>query len=153
LALALSQISEGCITGVDLSTTMVRAASRRNRTALDRGQLRLLRGDIANLPFRDNRFDKIFSIHTFYFWPEPRDICAALVQLLAHGGRLVSTFATAHTLPNRERVYWHVHRRAEALVKEFEHHHVAATLAYGPDSRQFNNVAIVIDKLDNRSTL
>ena len=67
--------------------------------------------------------------------------------MLAHGGRLVSTFATARKLPNGEWSYWDVHHLAEALVKEFDQYpNIAATLLYGPNSRQYNNVAIVIDK-------
>jgi SAM-dependent methyltransferase len=147
LALTLQQAIQGHVTGIDLSATMLRAASWRNRTALARRQLGLLRGDIAQLPFRNQQFDKILSIHTFYFWPEPGIVCRQLLNLLAQGGRLVSTFATAHATPSGERVYWPLHERAEALVREIQQQaKVAARLADGPDSRQYNNVAIVIDK-------
>ena len=147
LALSLQQAIQGRVTGIDLSVTMLQAAIRRNRTALAHGQLALLRGDIAHLPFGNQQFDKIVSIHTFYFWPDPGAICQQLIKLLAQGGRLVSTFATAHSLANGERVYWPLHQRAEALVREVQQQaNVAAYLAYGPDSRQYNNVAIVIDK-------
>ena len=147
LALTLQQAIQGRVTGMDLSATMVQAASRRNRAALAHGQLALLRGDIAQLPFGNQQFDKIFSIHTFYFWPDPSAICQQLINLLARGGRLVSTFATAHSLPDGERVYWPVHQRAEVLVREVEQQtNSAAHLAIGPDSRQYNNVAVVIDR-------
>ena len=147
LALTLRQAIQGHVTGIDLSATMLRAASRRNRAALAQRQLTLLRGDIAQLPFRHQQFDKILSIHTFYFWPEPGAVCRQLLNLLAPGGRLVSTFATAHTTPSGERVYWPLQQRAEALVREIRRQaKVAAQLADGPDSRQYNNVAIVIDK-------
>ena len=43
-----------------------------------------------------------------------------LTNLLVSGGRLVSTFATAHSLQDGERVYWPLHQRAEALVGEVE---------------------------------
>jgi SAM-dependent methyltransferase len=147
LALALAQADEGRVTGVDLSPTMLRAAARRNRTAIERGQLFLVRGNVATLPFREQRFDKLLSIHTFYFWPDPSSVCTRLITLLAHNSRLVSTFATARKLPNGDWRYWEIHRQAEALVKELDHDpNITATLLYGPDSRAYNNVAIVIDK-------
>jgi ubiquinone/menaquinone biosynthesis C-methylase UbiE len=147
LMLTLAQAQQGRVTGVDLSPTMIRAAARRNWIAIERGQLILLRGNVAALPFGEQRFDKLFSIHTFYFWPDPRAVCTRLISLLAYGGRLVSTFATARKLPNGAWSYWDVHHRAEALVKEFDQYpNIAATLMYGPDSRQYNNVAIVIDR-------
>jgi SAM-dependent methyltransferase len=147
LALALAQAHQGRITGVDLSPAMIRAAAWRNRTAIERGQLLLVRGDVATLPFGEQCFDKLFSIHTFYFWPDLRAVCTRLIAILAHSGRLVSTFATARKLPNGDWNYWDVHRQAEALVKQLDQHpNVTATLMYGPDSRAYNNVAIVIDK-------
>jgi SAM-dependent methyltransferase len=147
LALALAQADHGRVTGVDLSATMLRSAARRNRAAIKRGQLSLVRSDITTLPFGEQCFDKLFSIHTFYFWPDPRAVCMGLIAILAHSGRLVSTFATARRLPNGDWNYWDVHRQAEALVKQLDQHpRITATLMYGPDSRTYNNVAIVIDK-------
>ena len=147
LALALRQTMRGSVTGMDLSATMIRAAGRRNRAALARGQLALLRGDVAQLPFRQQQFDRILSIHTFYFWPDARALCQQLIALLAPGGRLVSTFATARSLRNGERVYWPLHEQAETLVEGVNRQPgVSAHLAGGPDSRQFNNVALVIDR-------
>jgi SAM-dependent methyltransferase len=147
LELALQQARLGCVSGVDLSPTMIRTAARRNRIAVERGQLTLLLGDIASLPFGEQRFTKLFSIHTFYFWPEPRTVCKQLIRLLASGGRLVSTFATARKLPNGEWRYWDNHQLAEALVAEFDRYpNIAAKLMNGPISREYNNVALVIDK-------
>ena len=146
LALALAHAHQGQVTGVDRSATMLRAAARRNQSAVERWQLTLLRGDIAALPFEEAQFDKLFSIHTFYFWPDPRAVCRSLVRILAHGGRLVSTFATARKRPNGEWQYWEVQHLAEALVREFNQYpQLVATLMRGPDSRQYNNVEIVID--------
>ena len=147
LALALQQIIRGHVTGIDLSATMIQAAIRRNRTALAHRQLALLRGDIAHLPFGNQQFDKIMTIHTVYFWPDLDAICQQLIKLLAVGGRLVSTFATAQTLAGGERVYWPLHQQAEELVRTIQQHaNATADLAYGPDSRQYNNVAIVVDR-------
>jgi SAM-dependent methyltransferase len=147
LGLALAHAPQGCVTGVDRSATMIRAAAQRNRAAVARGQLTLLRGDIAALPFEAAHFDKLFSIHTFYFWIDPRAVCRSLISMLACGGRLVSTCATARKHPNGEWQYWEVHHLAEAIVEEFNQDpQIEARLLRGPDSRQYNNVAIVIDK-------
>jgi SAM-dependent methyltransferase len=147
LKLALAQAHQGHLTGVDLSPTMIRAAARRNRAAIERGRLLLLCGNLVALPFGEARFDKLFSLHTFYFWPDPRAVCTRLAGLLAYGGRLVSAFATARRLANGDWSYWEVHARAEALVEEFDRRPgLTARLLRGPDSRQFNNVAIVIDR-------
>lgn len=147
LALAFQQNPHGHVTGLDLSTTMIQAAIRRNRAAHTAGHLSLLRGDVAALPFQDNRFDKIVSVHTFYFWPEPLALFGQLLRLLRAQGRLVITFATAHTGKTGEREYWPLHTQAETLVEALQQQRdVQAKLRVGPDSRQFNNVAIVVEK-------
>lgn len=145
LALALERVPAGHVTGVDRSATMVRAAARRNRAALREGRLALLRGDLASLPVAGPRFDAIVTIHTFYFWPDPPTLARRLAQLLAPGGRLVSTFATTRTLPDGTREVWPVQARAEALAGELAGQPgLSASLEAGPDSRQFNNVALLI---------
>lgn len=149
LALALAQAHQGHITGVDRSPTMLRVAARRNRAAIERGRLALARGDIAALPLAGPRFDKLLSIHTFYFWPDPQAICAELAGLLAPGGRLVSTFATARRLPGGAWQVWEIQRTAEALVAALDQQPgISAALLEGPDSREFNNVAIVMDRIE-----
>lgn len=153
LALALKQHPHPPIIGIDLSTTMLRSATRRNQTAIGNGQLCLVRGDVAALPFHNHYFDKIVSIHTFYFWLDWWAIMAQIVGLLAAGGRCVTTFATARTAPTGERMYWALHEQAEALVAKLDNiPHLQASLIFGPDSREFNNVAIVLEiAIANRS--
>lgn len=147
LALALDRVDAGIVTGVDLSATMLRATARRNKRALRAEMLRLVRADISALPFAPASMDRVFSIHTFYFWPAPRETIADLVRLLDVGGKLVITFATAETLPNGERVFWPLHQRAETLVRDLRRHGgLSAMLQHGPDNRQYNNVALVIER-------
>jgi ubiquinone/menaquinone biosynthesis C-methylase UbiE len=147
LALARKHGQSRHIIGVDLSATMLQSAARRNKAARTRGHIALLRGDIAALPFHEQHFDKIVSIHTFYFWLDPRAIVQQIIALLAPGGRCVTTFATARTSPDGERVYWPLHEHAQALVGEINQERgVHATFLTGPDSREFNNVAILIEK-------
>lgn len=148
LALILERTPNGQVVGVDLSATMVQSAARRNNTACTRGYLSLLRGDVAALPFNTPYFDKIMSIHTFYFWPDSYILLLQLLTLLVSGGRCVITFATAQTSSAGERIYWPLHDQANMLVSVLDQPpDISAMLISGPDSRQFNNVAIVVEKL------
>lgn len=147
LSRILAQTHQRHVIGMDLSPTMLRAAARRNRAAIASGQLQLVRGNLESPPFEGERFDKLFSIHTFYFWHDPWAVCAQLLDLLASGGRLVSTFATARREPDGAWHYWEVHQIAQALINALEPNpSITASLLYGPDSRAYNNVAIVVDK-------
>ena len=113
LALALTQAHQGCVPALISPPTMIRAAAQRNRR---RSSAASSSSYVAMSPrFRlgSSSFDKLFSVHTFYFWPDPRAVCTRLISILAHGGRPVSTFATARRLPNGDWNYWDIHHLAE----------------------------------------
>jgi SAM-dependent methyltransferase len=58
----------GSVAGIDRSATMVQRARARNRRAVRAGRVTLQQGDAAHLPFAQQQFNKVISIHTFYFW-------------------------------------------------------------------------------------
>ena len=64
----LKQTPSAHVTGVDLAPAMLRMVARTRRAAIAQGRLSLARGDINSLPFSTAVFDKLFTIHTFYFW-------------------------------------------------------------------------------------
>ncbi|MFL5805339.1 MAG: class I SAM-dependent methyltransferase [Roseiflexaceae bacterium] len=146
LALAGQRADRGKVTGLDLSATMVRAAAQRNRVAMRARRLALLRGDVAALPLADRRFDKIYSIHTFYFWPQPLQVFDDLLRILKPGGTLMITLSTGRTTATGERIYSELQTRLETgivpALRQRGLQHVA--IEHGPDSRQYNNVAVVV---------
>ena len=147
LELAAQQLAHGQVVGIDLSETMLAAAARRNRAARAANRLALLCGDLNALPFAADRFDAIFSIHTYYFWPEPAAVIANLLRLLKPGGMLVVALATGIVTRRGDDVYWPLHQQVEALVQQLQTFPVTcASLLRGPNSRAYNNVAIVVQR-------
>jgi len=51
----------------------------------------LKQGDVASLPYPDESFDKVFSIHSIYFWTKPVDCLQELRRVLKPGGLLAIT--------------------------------------------------------------
>jgi ubiquinone/menaquinone biosynthesis C-methylase UbiE len=99
IELVAAQITNGHVSGIDLSQEMVRAASRRNAQAIKAGQVALRLGDLTTLSFADNQFDKIFSIQTLYFWPDPPRALAEIFRVLKPGGVLIVTLSTGKIDP------------------------------------------------------
>jgi ubiquinone/menaquinone biosynthesis C-methylase UbiE len=91
IKLASGIASEGFVAGVDHSEVMVRHASRRNAGALRDGKVELLLGSASKLPKFDEPFDKIFTINSIHFWPEPVDCLKELGKLLKPGGLIAVT--------------------------------------------------------------
>jgi ubiquinone/menaquinone biosynthesis C-methylase UbiE len=85
-------VPEGFVAGIDTSHEMLRMALRRCARLIERGRVRLARGDSAAIPYPDDCFDKAFSIHTIYFWREPIVHLCEVRRVLREGGRLVLGF-------------------------------------------------------------
>jgi len=88
--------------GVDVSDTMLAAASRRNAAVIAAGRVTLHRSDCTTLPAPDRSVDAVLGVHTVYFWPDPPATLAEVARILRPGGRIVLALRTAdQPLPRR----------------------------------------------------
>lgn len=81
------QIEEGKVHGIDISRQMVRVASKRNKKWMEEGTLELKRASIADIPYPDNYFDKVFTCNTIYFWPHPKENLEEVKRVLKPNGQ------------------------------------------------------------------
>jgi len=93
---AIQQISaiatDGFVAGVDLSRVMVRQAIRRNRKAIRDGRVEIQRGSVNDLPYGDDRFDKVFAINSFHHWTQPQGPnLKEIWRVLKPGGKIFIT--------------------------------------------------------------
>jgi len=89
--MASEKASQGFVAGIDHSRTMVQAASQRNAVAIRSGRMELKYGDVASLPYPDQSFDIVFSLHSIYFWPKPVDCLKEIKRVLKPDGMLAVT--------------------------------------------------------------
>lgn len=90
------------VAGVDVSGEMVRLATRRNHELVRSGGLELLHTDGVMLPFDDDSFDAVISVHNVYFWSQPETTLAEIARVLRPGGRVLLVFrGREHPLPKR----------------------------------------------------
>ena len=57
--------------------------------------------DGTYIPFKDNLFDKLFTVNTLYFWQEPTNLLNELNRVLKPNGTLCITFVDEETLNQR----------------------------------------------------
>lgn len=88
---ASEKATQGFVAGIDHSDTMVQAARRRNAVAIKAGRVDLKQGDVSSLPYPDKTFDRVFSIHSIYFWARPADCLKELRRVLKPNGLLALT--------------------------------------------------------------
>lgn len=83
--------NQGLVAGVDHSAVMVQQAAKRNAKAVREKRVELRHGSVTELPKFDQPFDKIFTINSIHFWPEPVRCLTELRSRLRPGGTIAVT--------------------------------------------------------------
>ena len=86
------QTSRGLVEGIDISSTMVDMARKRNRKYIAQARVEVSLGDFDQVEYRDGDFDKICSANTMYFWPDAAYSIGKIHRILRPGGKLVLGF-------------------------------------------------------------
>ncbi len=143
IGLFAEKATHGFVYGIDLSTTMVKRARERNAQVIRSGRVTLQQGEAAQLPFEEHSFDKVVSIHTFYWWAEePRVVLTEIFRVLKPGGTLIFTFSNGKI--GEERDYYDqtfIEEQLFPLMKSIGF--TAVSSRTGPISRQFKHIAVV----------
>jgi ubiquinone/menaquinone biosynthesis C-methylase UbiE len=95
------QVNKGVIEGIDLSDAMVAIAEKKNKKFIAEGKVIIRQGDFAETAYPDNRFDKICSANTVYFWPRPDKYMKNILRILKPGGKLILAFEDIKQLEGR----------------------------------------------------
>jgi ubiquinone/menaquinone biosynthesis C-methylase UbiE len=86
---AADLVTGGFLAGIDHSDAMLRLARRVNAQHLESGRMELKLADSERIPYPDDKFTKIYAVHTIYFWPTPQRHLGEILRVAAPGGRLV----------------------------------------------------------------
>lgn len=79
-------VTTGHLTGVDYSETSVQTSQQTNAEAIKAGKMDVSQGSVEKLPFADDSFDKITTVESFYFWPDPPENLKEVSRVLKKGG-------------------------------------------------------------------
>ena len=80
------KVSSGHVTGVDYSEVSVETSRKNNEENIRSGKMDVLEGSVEKLPFADDFFDKIITVESFYFWPNPQENLKEVLRVLKAGG-------------------------------------------------------------------
>lgn len=79
-------VTTGHLTGVDYSETSVQTSRQTNEEAIKAGKMDVCQGSVEKLSFADDSFDKITTVESFYFWPDPPENLKEVSRVLKKGG-------------------------------------------------------------------
>lgn len=142
IALLAEKTPDGSVAGIDLSATMVKRARTRNARAIRAGRVFLQQGNAEQLPFTDQQFDNVISIHSIYFWPDPSLVFAEIFRVLKPGGTCVVTFSTGK-VGEVEAKAREENIEEQTLPDIRKLGFTQIQLVPGPIARQFKNVAVL----------
>ncbi len=75
--------------GVDYSPVSVELTKANNAADVASGKLTVTEASVSALPFCDCTFDKILTVESFYFWPDPQNDLCEVLRVLKRGGTFV----------------------------------------------------------------
>jgi ubiquinone/menaquinone biosynthesis C-methylase UbiE len=76
-------VPEGRVLGVDVSDVMVRRAQQASSGF---SNVTFLEGTAHRIPWQDGYFNKVISVESAYYWPEPSKGLSEILRVLAKGG-------------------------------------------------------------------
>lgn len=86
LQMAAKNVTKGKIVGVEISPAMVKRVSYLNAKAISAGRMKIIEGNADNLPYENNRFDKVFALNVVYFWTDLSKTINELCRVIKPGG-------------------------------------------------------------------
>lgn len=82
----LRACATGKVAGIDYSEPIVRRARRIWSREIAATDLQIEHGSVAALPWDDDRFDRVMTVNTVYFWESLEAGLAEIYRVLAPGG-------------------------------------------------------------------
>lgn len=84
----ISLLAKTCqkVYGVDYSDVSVAESTNYNQALVEAGKVDIQQGNVAQLAFADHTFDKITTVESFYFWPDPQENLKEVLRVLKENG-------------------------------------------------------------------
>jgi len=81
--------SEGKVYGLDQSADMVDYSRQTNRKFISKNRVEIAEGPIEKMGFKDEFFDLVTAVETYYFWPNLENAFREIKRILKKGGYLL----------------------------------------------------------------
>ncbi len=77
------------LTGLDYSPVSIETSRAYNEDLVESKRLELVEASVEKMPFEDNSFDRITTVESFYFWPDPEENLKEVLRVLRPGGQFL----------------------------------------------------------------
>ena len=144
MKLILEQSKARQVVGLDVSPTVVRSAAIRNSKAINNGRASLVQENVNKLPFQDEEFNKVYSIHSIYFWDNLPQAISEIYRVLKHNGKLIITLCDGKDGETWSDIKNMVEQKLLPILEK--NGFINVETLTGPSSRQFHTTAVIAYK-------
>lgn len=89
----LSKLSpKGKVYGIDYSELAVKKSTKFNKKAIKQGRVQIDHGSVSDLPYKDETFDLVTAVETYYFWPDKINDLKEIKRVLKPNGKVLLVF-------------------------------------------------------------
>ncbi len=85
----LLSFTKGDVYGIDISLTAIKKSMEYNQEEYDKNRLKLFKANVLELPFKENMFDGITTVESFYFWENHLEALRQIKNVLKENGKFV----------------------------------------------------------------
>ncbi|MFI8685826.1 class I SAM-dependent methyltransferase [Rossellomorea sp. NPDC077527] len=144
LKMTLDQNRNNKMTGLDISKTLLHSAKIRNHRSVRKKRLKLIHGSVENLPFNDEQFSSVFSIHSIYFWENISNALREIHRVLKPGGTVHLTLCNGKDEETWDGMNNMIHFQVLPMMEQLHFNNVR--LLNGPVSRGYKTISIIGNK-------
>lgn len=88
------------ITAVDYAMDMVEETKKNNQVHLEKQSMRVVEGDLHQMDFETETFDKVITVNTLYFWDDREKAIQEIHRVLKPDGQLVIGIRSREAVKN-----------------------------------------------------
>ena len=77
------------IYGIDHSDVSVELSTTNNQSYIKCGKVKISKNNVEALSFENEKFDRIITVESFYFWPDPVKCLKEVYRVLKKGGKFL----------------------------------------------------------------
>ncbi len=85
----LLTMTKNTVYGIDISLTAIKKSMEFNQEEYDKDRLKLFKANVLELPFKENTFDTITTVESFYFWENHLEALRQIRNVLKEGGKFI----------------------------------------------------------------
>ncbi|UOQ44881.1 class I SAM-dependent methyltransferase [Halobacillus salinarum] len=141
---ALKRIAEKStvrkVIGIDSSKTLLRSSTFRNKRKIKNKKVTLYKGSVDNLPFNNQFFSRVLSIHSIYFWEDLQTSMVEIYRVLRPGGFVLITLSDGKDGKTWEAINSKIEDELIPSMKRINFKNVK--VERGPSSRGYHIISV-----------